>query len=769
MFGQKLQKRLKRQAREKELSKKCACGNYCGPDGLCNACRAIVEKGVGSGSVALSRHVALAGVEVLPHGLPCSKADTVRAAIHRHCPEGVGEDVIGYLVDTATALLEDGNASPSATCQELESTFLPLLEEFEVSPVAARTLCEKVLAAAFPTASSTAPRREAKEYDHVNNAKAVDGELLCRVENLILMYGGSPVPLLKDAVLEIARGHRYGVVGTNGSGKTTLMTRIAKKDLFGFPEWISVVHLRHDQILEGVVSTTTAREYAQLQVNGAAAQVLLDVGFDTEMLDKAVVALSGGWQMRLALACATARGANLLLLDEPTNHLDVAAVGWLVDFINGTHVSRDMGVTAMIVSHDAEFLDQVCTDMIHFSPDGKLAYHPGNFTTFQLHELNGESAKAQEFLETSSSGPLGLVPPNEDSMTFPTPGKVGNASLSRKVPIVSLQNASFQYSDTHSPVLREIDVELTLSSRVAIVGSNGSGKSTLLSLIAGRMKPASTEGTSSAELWCAKGARLAYVAQHTVAHLGKFLTMTPLEYMQLRFRRGFDMETPSLELPASSKGEADYLKRLGIQHGKRGKQVEALLSKIECPEDEESLYEVKWMNLGHIENTFEKLGKLKQLGVESMAAALDEKLWYAWGGSEPRPLTTQEIVQHLKPFGLSEQLICERKISMLSSGQQCRLAFGGALWMRPHILCLDEPTNYLDMETVELLSHAIHNFRGGCAVVTHSRHFLEKVCTEVWEVKDGRVITQGDVESGGADKEARAKAKTKGRGSSSKR
>ncbi|CAE7343407.1 TEF3 [Symbiodinium sp. KB8] len=154
------------------------------------------------------------------------------------------------------------------------------------------------------------------------------------------MYGGSPEPLLKGAQLEIRRGHRYGVVGSNGSGKTTLMARLASKDLVGLPEDLRVVLLRHEAILQGVKKSTKVRDYV-LQRNvgeGAASEeVLLRGSRSVALLALGFQAFSfpvaRRWEMRLALACAVARKANLLLLDEPTNHLDVEGVQWLVDFI----------------------------------------------------------------------------------------------------------------------------------------------------------------------------------------------------------------------------------------------------------------------------------------------------------------------------------------------------------------------------------------------------------------------------------------------------
>jgi len=375
----------------------------------------------------------------------------------------------------------------------------------------------------------------------------------------------------------------------------------------------------------------------------------------------------------------------------------------------------------------------------------------------------GDEAEAKRLLETSesnsdvgSSTGLGLGPEDADRMNFPQPEKIGDSSSSSKkeATVVSLKDTWFQYEGAESPVLCGVDVKLTSASRVGIVGSNGCGKSTLLGLLAGRLQPSSLEGMAQGELVWHKGLRLAYIAQHSLAHLANYLSNTPLEYMQLRYRRGFDEELPRIEnqKPPTRK-EAEDLHQLGVRHGKRGKQVEALLSRIDQKEGNEmtSLYEVQWKDLGPGANSFETMTRLKSLKALHLAQELDERILTAWAGTQQRPLTRREVVQHLEPFGLSEDVICERKISMLSSGQKCKVAFGAAFWTRPHFVCLDEPTNYLDVETVELLQRAIRNFRGGVAVVTHSEKFVEAVCTEVWDVAAGKVTVRHTGSNGAAD------------------
>ena len=71
---------------------------------------------------------------------------------------------------------------------------------------------------------------------------------------------------------------------------------------------------------------------------------------------------------------------------------------------------------------------------------------------------------------------------------------------------------------------------------------------------------------------------------------------------------------------------------------------------------------------------------------------------------------TREIVKHLEPFGLTEDMMCRRASCMLSAGQKSKLMRGAAFWTKPHTVCLDEPTNYLDVETVEALQKRAAQF-----------------------------------------------------------
>jgi len=82
------------------------------------------------------------------------------------------------------------------------------------------------------------------------------------------------------------------------------------------------------------------------------------------------------------------------------------------------------------------------------------------------------------------------------------------------------------------------------------------------------------------------------------------------------------------------------------------------------------------------------------------------------------------------------------KVEMLSGGQRSRLVLAAAMWNKPHLLILDEPTNFLDEASLSMLSKALKTFRGGVVMVSHSAAFVSALCTEIWRVKEGSVTVE---------------------------
>merc|ERR1712139_262888 len=116
-----------------------------------------------------------------------------------------------------------------------------------------------------------------------------------------------------------------------------------------------------------------------------------------------------------------------------------------------------------------------------------------------------------------------------------------------------------------------------------------------------------------------------------------------------------------------------------------------------------------------------------------------------------RPLTSSNVESHLKNVGLDAEFATHHRISALSGGQKVKVVLGAAMWMQPHLVILDEPTNYLDRESLGALADAIRDFEGGVVIISHNNDFTTALCPETWVVEkddDGisRPDCQGDPE-----------------------
>lgn len=90
----------------------------------------------------------------------------------------------------------------------------------------------------------------------------------------------------------------------------------------------------------------------------------------------------------------------------------------------------------------------------------------------------------------------------------------------------------------------------------------------------------------------------------------------------------------------------------------------------------------------------------------------------------------------------------DRVISTLSGGEKTRLALAKILLEEPNLLILDEPTNHLDFETLMWLEDYLKGYKGAIIIVSHDRYFLNKVCTRICEIEQGRLTSyRGDYSS----------------------
>merc|ERR1740120_695016 len=218
------------------------------------------------------------------------------------------------------------------------------------------------------------------------------------------------------------------------------------------------------------------------------------------------------------------------------------------------------------------------------------------------------------------------------------------------------------------------------------------------------------------------------------------MNCTPYTYIQARYKNGWDEALQKRLLEPENEEEAKMRKELAAKYGKYCNEVQDIVGRV--VRSNEVFYEVQWKNLDDPkQNTLENVRKLKMLGVASFAKAFDERQAAQAAGIDQRPLSEREIVKHLEQFGLDEDMVMRREIGGFSAGQKSKLTLGAAFWTKPHVVALDEPTNYIDMETLDALVKALQRFKGGLVVISHSSDFVERVCTEQWLV-DGSTIAK---------------------------
>merc|ERR1711977_489702 len=99
---------------------------------------------------------------------------------------------------------------------------------------------------------------------------------------------------------------------------------------------------------------------------------------------------------------------------------------------------------------------------------------------------------------------------------------------------------------------------------------------------------------------------------------------------------------------------------------------------------------------------------------------------------------------HLANFGVDPESASHTQINQLSGGMKVKVVLAAAMWQNPHILILDEPTNYLDREGLGALVLAIKDYKGGVLIISHNKEFCDGVATEKWIMKGGYLRIEGE-------------------------
>ncbi|KAL9631060.1 MAG: hypothetical protein Q9204_004410 [Flavoplaca sp. TL-2023a] len=637
------------------------------------------------------------------------------------------EPIIDYISAIAGQLIDEKDNDPASWTEQTLTYIAAIVGDADAKPIA-----DALRKRASPGAVDEVESEEDDEQ----------GEDLCNC-TFNLAYGAKI--LLNQTHLRLKRGQRYGLLGPNGSGKSTLMRAINNEQVEGFPKQneVKTVFVEHDldsADTEQTVIGWTMKKLADVGIEmelSAVEAKLTEFGFFKDQFEGPITSLSGGWKMKLALARAVFEDPDILLLDEPTNHLDVKNVKWLEDYLINSPC------TSIIVSHDSKFLNNVIQHVIHYERF-KLRRYRGN-----LQEFVKKVPSAKSYYELSAS---------DMEFKFPEPGYLEGVKTKAKA-IVRVTNMAFQYPGTSKPQISDITFQCSLGSRIAVIGPNGAGKSTLINVLTGELVP------TSGDVYTHENIRIAYIKQHAFAHIDHHLDKTPSEYIQWRFQTGEDRETMDrANKIVTDEDEKAMDKIYNIEGSKR--RVIGIHSRRKFKNSYE--YECsfvlgenvgqkneKWIPMMTADNAWIPRSEILA-SHQKMVADVDQKEALASG--QFRPLVRKEIEQHGANFGLDAELISHSRMRGLSGGQRVKVVLAACSWQRPHLIVLDEPTNYLDRDSLGALSKALKSFEGGVIIITHSAEFTENLTEEVWAVLDGKMTPSGHNWIQGQGKGERLKA-----------
>merc|ERR1711871_1461237 len=162
------------------------------------------------------------------------------------------------------------------------------------------------------------------------------------------------------------------------------------------------------------------------------------------------------------------------------------------------------------------------------------------------------------------------------------------------------------------------------------------------------------------------------------------------------------------------------------------------------------VYEVKWMHKPVESNTWVERDVLLEMGYSKIVNKKDEREAAA-AGLMSKPLTQPGVEKALKDFGLDAESASHQPLASLSHGQKVKVVICASCWQNPHIIILDEPTNYLDRDGLGALVRGLDTYQGGVALISHNTEFTDSVCTQKWIMEKsektgaGRLREEGEL------------------------
>ncbi len=518
------------------------------------------------------------------------------------------------------------------------------------------------------------------------------------------------VALLDGAAFSLEAGERIGLIGRNGTGKSSLLKIVAGLEKLddGLLQLTQGLRIRYvpqepvfavagtvfDAVGEGVAEARAVRDAYEAHEEGVDLDALqtriealdawnweqrVETTLQQLHLDgtRTIAELSGGTRKRVALARALVAVPDVLLLDEPTNHLDLDSIAWLEELLTG------FAGSVIVVTHDRAFLDAVSTRIVELDR-GILRSYPGSFTAYEARkedELSSEalaSARADKLLAQEEV----WVRKGVEARRTRSVGRVQRLQVLRAQRVARRDSLGRVRLDADSSAPSgKIVAELKHVSMVF-------GAPTASSM------PAPREGAQPP--W--GGPESAAFPSPTGGE------RTIVKDFSATILRGDKVGL----IGPNGAGKTTLLKLILGQlqpssgHVRQGSRLEVAY--------------------------FDQMRSALDLDATLADAVSPGSEWIETGGGR------KHVMSYLNDF-LFSPARANSPVRTLSGGERNRVLLARLLALPANVLVLDEPTNDLDIDTLELLEELLQSYAGTVFLVSHDRRFLDNVVTSTiaWE------------------------------------
>jgi ATPase subunit of ABC transporter with duplicated ATPase domains len=433
-----------------------------------------------------------------------------------------------------------------------------------------------------------------------------------------------------------------------------------------------------------------------------ASKMLRVLGFDEEMQTRSTNALSGGLRMRVALCASFFMEPDILLLDEPTNHLDFPSVLWLENRM------RAYRKILVLVSHERDMLERVCTAVISIEKKA-LYYYQMGFGAYEK-KLADDETKMAETVEKFL---------------------VRNRNVDAASPMAK-QKAEYQaWQDEYYAKQIRLQGKFTFPPaeplEPCILESAGDNKVEETGVVAPVVE--------------VKKAAAAPKKKKTMAEDEEVdLTTLPradiVAINQVRF--SYNPGTLPWIFDTAISFTVQYCPtstRVGVMgpNGAGKSTFLKLLTGRLTPSN------------GSVDrNEKAKIGYFAQHHSAELDMTLTPMEYLKM--QFPDELNSGMLRKHLAKVGVTGPL-AETRLKSLTHGQRSCVMFAKITYHCPHLLIMDEPTNFLDLASIDSLISATNKYKGALLLVSHNRGFLLKCATQFLSIVPGQFLLFNDLRS----------------------